>query len=387
MGQKMDCNMEDRMDKEQKNVRKGRMLYITGGILIIVALVISGILIEKQRAYVKVETQKKAAASGSGQRVRVVSATRSQGIRTATLAGEARPFASVTLYAKVSGYLKEIRVDKGDKVKAGQLLAVIESPELDRQYEAALVDAQNKQKDFERAKTLVGKGYISRQDVDHAEADARMAKANAEALRTQKDYEILKAPFDSTVTARFADPGALVQSAATSQTNALPLVALSQINRLRVYVYLDQRDASSVRLGDRAEISDSARPEVRLTAVVSRFSGELDPKTRTLLTELDLDNKQGLILAGSFVQVALTLATAPLVEIPAEALLSKDDTASVAVVTADNKASFRKVTVADSDGKMVRLTSGLAEGESVVLNPGFGISEGMHVEPVRSVPK
>ena len=141
------------------------------------------------------------------------------------------------------------------------------------------------------------------------------------------------------------------------------------------------------RLGDRAEISDSARPEVRLTAVVSRFSGELDPKTRTLLTELDLDNKQGLILAGSFVQVSLTLATTPLVEIPAEALLSKDDTAYVAVVTAENKANFRKVTVADSDGKMVRLTSGLSEGESVVLNSGFGLSEGMHVEPVRSVPK
>jgi RND family efflux transporter MFP subunit len=266
-------------------------------------------------------------------------------------------------------------------------IAVIESPELDRQYEAALVDAQNKRKDSVRARTLVEKGYISQQDADHAEADARMAEANAEALRAQKDYEILKAPFDSTVTARFADPGALVQSAITSQTTTLPVVALSQTNRLRVYAYLDQRDASFVRLGDRAEIYDSARPEVRLPAVVSRVSGELDPKTRTLLTELDLDNKQGLILAGSSMQVSLTLTTTRLVEIPAEALLSKDETALVAVVSGDNKASFRKVAVADSDGKMVRLISGLSEGESVILNPGFGISEGMHVEPVHMVPK
>ena len=348
---------------------------------------ISGILIEKRKHYLVRETHERSAATGSGQRVRVVSATRSQGIRTVTLVGEARPFAAVTLYAKVSGYLKEIRVDKGDHVRAGQLLAVIESPELDKQYEAAIVDAQNKRKDAVRAKTLVEKKYISLQDADHAEADARVAEANAEALRTQKNYEILRAPFDSTVTARFADPGALVQSAINAQTTALPLVALSQTNKLRVYVYLDQRDASFVHLGDHAEIYDSARPEARLPAVVSRVSGELDPKTRTLLTELDLDNKQGLILAGSFVQVSLALRTTPLVEIPADALLPKNETALVAVVSDDNKASFRTVSVADSDGKMVRLTSGLSEGELVILNPGFGISEGMHVEPVSIAPK
>jgi len=375
------------MDKESQGPGKGRILYIIGSIIIIAALVISWVLIEKQKDYIKGETQKRTAAGGAGQRVRVVSATRSPGIRTVTLTGEARPFATVTLFAKVSGYLKEIKVDKGDRVKAGQLLAVIESPELDRQYEAALADAENKRKDFERAKALVGKGYISRQDADHAEAQAKIAEADAEALKNQRDYEFLSAPFDATVTARFADPGALVQSAITSQTTALPVVALSQISRLRVYVYLDQRDASFVRPGDRAEIYDSSRPEVRLPAVVSRVSGELDEKTRTLLTELDLDNKQGLILAGSFVQVSLALATTPLVEIPAEALLSKNETASVAVVSADNKASFRRVIVADSDGKMVRLNSGLSEGETVVLNPGFGISEGMHVEPVRAVPK
>ena len=379
--------MENGMDKERKHSKRGFILFLIGGILIIAALVISGILIEKRKHYLVRETHERSAASGSGQRVRVVSATRSQGIRTVTLVGEARPFAAVTLYAKVSGYLKEIRVDKGDHVRAGQLLAVIESPELDRQYEAAIVDAQNKRKDAERAKTLVDKKYISLQDADHAEADARVAEANAEALRTQKGYEILRAPFDSTVTARFADPGALVQNAVNAQTTALPLVALSQTDKLRVYVYLDQRDASFVRLGDRAEIYDSARPEVRLPAVVSRVSGELDPKTRTLLTELDLDNKQGLILAGSFVQVSLALRTTPLVEIPADALLSKNETALVAVVSDDNKASFRTVSVADSDGKMVRLTSGLSEGELVILNPGFGISEGMRVEPVSIAPK
>ncbi|MGE5237818.1 MAG: efflux RND transporter periplasmic adaptor subunit [Chloroflexota bacterium] len=375
------------MDKELQRPGKGLMLYVAAGIIIIVAVVVSGILVEKRKDYLKRETRERAAAASAGQGVRVVSATRSRGIRTVTLAGEARPYAAVTLYAKVSGYLKEIRVDKGDRVKTGQLLAVIESPELDRQYEAALVDAQNKRKDFIRAKDLVEKGYISRQEADHAEADAKMAEANAEALRAQKDYEILRAPFDSTVTARFADPGALVQSAITSQTTTLPVVALSQTNRLRVYVYLSQQDASIVRLGDRVEVYDSARPEVRLPASISRVSGELGPKTRTLLAEIDIDNREGRIVAGSSVQVSLMLKTAPLVEIPAEALLSKGETGSIATVSGDNKASFRKVVVADSDGKMVRLPSGLSEGELVILNPGFGISVGMHVEPVRIAPK
>ncbi len=374
------------MDREKQRSGRG-ILYLIGIVLIITALVISWLLSEKRKDYIKGETQTRATAGATGQKVRVVVATRSRGTRTTTLTGEASPFASVTLYAKVSGYLREVRVDKGDRVKTDQVLAVIESPELDRQYEAALADALNKRKDFERAKELVGKGYISKQDADHADADAKIAEANAEALKAQKDYQVLRAPFDGTVTARFADPGALVQSALTSQTTALPVVALSQINRLRVYVYLDQRDASLVRPGDRAEIYDSSRPEIKLPAVVSRVSGELDPKTRTLLTELDLDNKEGLILAGSFTQVSLTFATPPLVEIPAEALLSKNESASVAVVSADNKASFRKVTVADSDGKMVRLISGVSEGDTLILNPGFAISEGMHVDPVRVAPK
>jgi membrane fusion protein (multidrug efflux system) len=281
----------------------------------------------------------------------------------------------------VSGYLQKILVDKGDRVKASQLLAVIESPELDRQYDAAVIDAQDKRKDAVREKTLVDKNLVSQQDADHAEAAAKMAEANAESLRNQKEYEILRAPFHGIVTARYADPGALVQSAATSQTTALPLLTLSQTDRLRVYVYLDQRDASSVHIGDSAEISDSSRPETKLTASITRISGELDPRTRTLLAELDVNNKEGLLLAGGFVQVALKIKTAPSVEIPAEALLMKGEKSFVAVLSQENKVVFRPVIIDESDAKTVRLASGLKEGEQIILNPGWGIFEGDRVQP------
>ena len=185
------------------------------------------------------------------------------------------------------------------------------------------------------------------------------------------------------MTVRFVDPGALLQSAVDSQTTALPLVTLSQTDKLRVYIYLDQKDASFVRIGDQAEISDASRPEVVLPAAsITRISKQLDSNTRTLLAELDVDNKQGLLLAGSFVRVLLKLKTPPSIEIPAQALLMKGDKAFVAIVTQGNKVNFRPIVVADSDGKMVRISSGLEEGQRLVLNPGFGIADGAQVQPV-----
>jgi membrane fusion protein (multidrug efflux system) len=367
--------------------KENRTLLFLGFSIIVLALLLVLFLLENRSAYLMNEITDRAKAEKAGQEVRVVSANRSPGERLVTFAGEARPFAEVTLYAKVSGYLKEIHVDKGDRVKVNQLLAVIESPELDRQYDAAVVDAQDKRRDALRQKTLLEKNLISQQDADHAEAAARMAEANAESLRTQKGYEILRAPFHGTVTARYADPGALVQSAATSQTTALPVLTLSQTDRLRVYIYLDQRNASAVRIGDQAEVSDSSRPENKLSASITRISGELDPRTRTLLTELDVDNNRGFFLAGSFVQVSLKLKTTPSVQIPAEALLMKGEKSFVAVLSPGNKVSFRPVIIGDSDAKTVQLSSGLKEGEQIILNPGWGISEGDQVQPIPLTPQ
>ena len=318
------------MTQEGAPTKGTRRFFIAGIGLIVLALVLVLAMFGNRRAALVTETRDRMAAVKAGPEVRVVTAKRSSGERRATFTGEARPYATVTLYAKVSGYLKEIPVDKGERVKTGQVLAVIESPELNQQYESALIDAQDKRRDADREKALVEKKLVSQQDADHAEAAARQAEANAQALKTQKEYEVLRAPFTGMVTARFADPGALVQSAATSQTSALPLVTLSRTDRLRIYIYLDQKNASLVRVGNSAEISDPSRPEVKLAASISRISGELDPKTRTLLAELDVDNRQGLLLAGSFLLVSLKFNTAPAVEIPADALLIKGEQAFVA---------------------------------------------------------
>src|ERR1043166_8879842 len=158
----------------------------------------------------------------------------SPAVRHLTLLGEARPFAEVTLYAKVSGYLKSILVDRGDHVHQGELLATIESPETDRAVSAARAEYDQRRVTADRVAKLLAQQFVSPQEADQARADAAVAHERLAALEEQQADESLRAPLDGTVTTRYADPGALVQSAATSQTNALPVLTVSETDRLRV---------------------------------------------------------------------------------------------------------------------------------------------------------
>lgn len=316
-----------------------------------------------------------------GPLVKTAAAVVSPADRTVKILGEAKPYASVTLYAKVSGYLKDVKVDKGDIVKKNQLLAVIESPETDKAYNAAQSDAKNKTAIAQRVNKLLARNLVSQQEADQADADSDIAKAHLETQAVLKSYEDLRAPFDGTITARFADPGALMQNAMNSQTSALPVVAISQVNQLRVYVYLDQRDASYVAKGQSAEVSLTENPDLVLTGTVARVSGELDEKTRMLLTEIDLENDKGQIVPGSLVQVALHLNTPPGVMVPTEALVLKETKTMVPVVGPDQTIRYSEVKVMDDDGKTVKIQSGLKEGEVVALNLGNTLPEGSKVRP------
>ncbi len=358
------------------------LLYLLGLAGAAVAILLVFLLFISRSSQAKTETASRQAAIQAGPRVGVLRANRSAGTRKMQLEGEARPFASVTLYAKVSGYLKELRVDRGDAVEANQVLAVIESPELDRQYEGALADAQNKKAMAKRTDALVPSGVVSTQEADVARTNAEMAQAAVEALKSQKSYEILRAPFRGTVTARYADRGALVQNATNSQTSALPVLTVSQNERLRVFVYLDQRAAGSVRIGDPVEIRVPEHPGVIRNGKLTRLSRELDVKSKTMLAEIDLDNAKGEIIPGSFVLVSLQLSTPSLVEIPFEALVFRGTDPFVAVVDSEMRVKYRPVKIADQDGQKAQLLDGLSEGELVALNLGESISEGDKVQPV-----
>jgi membrane fusion protein, multidrug efflux system len=357
-------------------------LYLAGIVAVLVAGIMAFLLFTRQRSHVEAATEQLTVEGKKGPSVEIATAHKVVGSNTVRLIGEVHAYQSAILYAKVSGYMRSISVDKGDSVRANQIIGVIESPETDKQYQAAVADAHNKELIANRAATLVKKEMISQQDADQAAADAAVSKANLEQIGTLKAYEELRAPFSGTVTARYSDPGALIQSAAASQTSALPLVEVSEISRLRIYVYVDQAHASLVRIGDTVTISDQANPSLKVAAHVTRTSGAIDPKTRTLLVEIDVDNPHNRILAGSFVQVELKVQTPRYVEVPSDALIIRGTQTFVAVVTLDNTIKFTQVAVAEQTGETARLFSGLDEGERVARSVGERVPEGGRVQPV-----
>jgi len=362
--------------------RGSAWLYLAGVVVVLVASVLACLLFTRQRTQVQAATQQLTTEGQKGPSVQIATAHKVAGSDTLRLIGEARPFQSAIVYAKVSGYMRSISVDKGDSVHANQVMAVIDSPEIDKQYQAAVADAHNKELIANRAATLVKKEMISQQDADQSAADAAVSKANLEQIGELKSYEELRAPFSGTVTARYSDPGALIQNAATSQTSALPLVEISETSRLRIYVYVDQAHAPFVRKGDAVTILDQANPGLKLEARVTRTSGEIDPKTRTLLVEIDVDNPHNRILAGSFVQVEVKIQTPRYVEIPSDALIVRAGQTFVAVITPDNTVKFTQVAVAEQTGESAHLLTGLNEGERVARNLGERVPEGAKIQPV-----
>lgn len=320
----------------------------------------------------------------AGPKVLAVAATLSDTQETVTLTGETRPYATVTLYAKVSGYLGDIKVDKGDEVKKNQILGIVNSPETSQAYQAALADAQNKRAISNRMKELKAKNLVSAQEAEQAYSDADIADAKLNSAAVMKGYEILRAPFDGMVTARFVDPGILVQNAANSQTSSQPVVTVSQVDRLRIYVYVDQRYAFYVQKGEDVRIGVDERPELKLTAKVARVAGELDPKTRMMLVEIELDNSKKEIVAGSFVKVALDVKVPAYPQVPVDSVVINGTKSYVPVVSPEGILNYREVSPGDNDGKNVKILSGLKTGEMVALNVGNSIPDGGHVRTVAS---
>ncbi|MFI5360889.1 MAG: efflux RND transporter periplasmic adaptor subunit [Elusimicrobiota bacterium] len=327
------------------------------------------------------EAAARAAESSQGARVRVAEAVLSAPARSVVLTGELKPYESVTLYAKISGYLSQVSADKGDRVVKDQVLGVIESPETDRQYDAAKSDADNKARIAERYKPLLEKKLVSQQEADQAFSDADIAASRLGQLKVMKGYEDLRAPFDGVVSARFADPGALMQNAENASTGALPVFTVAKTDRLRVTFYVDQKDAPYVRRGAPVRVSLSERPEVGVNAAVTRTAGSLDDRTRTMLAEVELDNVEGRFVAGGFAQVALDVKAAPQLQIPVEGVVTRDG-GTMSPVIVDGRVTYRPVVLGEDDGRFVRVVSGLNPGDRVGLNLGNSVSDGDAVDVV-----
>jgi len=266
-------------------------------------------------------------------------------------------------------------------VHAGQLIAEVQAPELESQYKSTVSEMENRERIAQRTKDLADKGFFSQQARDNADTDVRTARGRVDTLRSQMGYRSLYAPFAGVVTGRYVDPGALITNAANNQTSSQPVVTVADTSKLRVSVYIEQVDARVVRPGIDAEIIDTANPTQRIKAKVSRVAGELDPRTRTLLAEVDFDNRDATFIPGSFVNVLLMVPQTSFIEVPASALVVRDRKNFVAVLEADSHIKLTAIEIAGTDGASVKIASGLNEGVRVVLNLPNTVPDGAKVNP------
>jgi membrane fusion protein, multidrug efflux system len=325
-----------------------------------------------------------AAAEARGPTVRVVTVKQGPTERLITLLGDARPNVTATIYGKIGGYLAKITVDRGDVVKVGDVLAVIESRETDNQYASSIADLENKKRLSERARDLYAHGNTSQQAYDQAETDLRVSTSRVAELATMKSYEILQAPFDGTITARFIDPGALVQNAGANMTSSQPVLTIADTAKLRIDIHVEQRDVPFVHVGDVADVSDAAHSDRSVKAKIARTSGQLDPRTRTLFVELEVDNANGFLVPGSFAYVTLHVPIESYPEVPAAALITRGANTFVAGVGDDKVVHILPVRLARSDGMQVGLKDGVKSGQRVALNVPDEIVDGSKVQPVEA---
>jgi membrane fusion protein, multidrug efflux system len=316
--------------------------------------------------------------------VQVIKPARQTVTYTITLPANISPHYQTTLYAKVSGYLKWIGPDKGDHVKKNQVVAIIDAPEVEEQYQQAVADYKIKRLTHERLANVWKESpdVIAKQDVDVAEAASQGAKNLMQQRAAMRDYTKVRAPYDGIVTARFADPGALIQVATSSATNAIPLFTIMDLDTVRVYANVPQDDAPWITPGiTKATVLVEGLRGRPFTGVVTRSTLALDPSTRSLLIEVDLPNPDHALRPGTFAEMVLSLREIPnALVLPPQAVISGPKGKSVFVVE-QGQATSRPVQTGITDGKWIELTAGLSGDEEVVVVGKRKLLEGSPVQP------
>jgi RND family efflux transporter MFP subunit len=307
---------------------------------------------------------------------------------TFALPGRLEAYTQAQMYARVSGYVKDWQADIGTPVKAGQLLAEIDAPDLDQQImqaEANLASAKANSvladMTLTRGQSLIKTYAISQQDLDQRAADAsnkqglvHAAQANLDRLRVLEKYKRVVAPFDGLVTARTTDVGALINAGAGGGP---PMFVVSETSKLRVYVNVPQNYVPSIPVGTKAQIAVPEYPERTFPAAVEASAQAVDVASSTTRMQLVVDNSRGELMTGDFTNVTFELPHPEVaVNVPASALIFNQSGLHVATVGNDGRIVLRQVTISRDLGNEVELGSGIAADDRVVINPPDGIAAG-----------
>jgi RND family efflux transporter MFP subunit len=357
--------------------------------------------------------------------VAVVKATGADLSRDMLLMAEFRPYQEIDVHAKVAGYLKQIYVDVGDRVKAGQLLAVLEVPELADELQQAA--ASRKRSDAEVTRTReelhrsesaheathlsynrlasvikLRPNLVAQQEIDEALARDRVSeaqlsaakatisaaeqqvlvsKASEQKIRTLLDYTRITAPFSGVITKRYADTGAMIQAGTASQTQSMPVVRLSENDRLRLVLPVPESVVPRIRIGAPVEVRVRSLNQ-SFQGRVSRFSGKVQSSTRTMETEVDVPNSRLVMMPGMYAEAALTLEQREdALAIPVQAVNAHETAPTVFVVNGDNRVEERPVKLGIETPAKVEVISGLKENELVVVGNRNQLKPGQKVQP------
>jgi RND family efflux transporter MFP subunit len=342
------------------------------------------------------------APNDSRRTVVVIRPQRGDMIRSITLPGDLVGLYQSTLYAKVTGYLKSISVDKGDWVKNGQVLAEIEVPELQQRLARARADLEVQHLTYQRLEQVWKSDprLVARQDVDIAHGKYFEAKAQMDELEAMVSYTKIVAPFDGVITGRFVDPGALIKAGGEQTTSApdqgsahpnggtSPVLSLALIDTMRTYVYVPEDGVGSIRRGTPAKLTLRDLPGRSFEGSVARYSNSLDLGTRTMLTEIDLKNPRHELYPGMYANVTLELERhRDALKLP-EAAIGDSPGGKYVMIAQDGKLRRQDVTVGINTGNSVEIVHGLGGVETVVatLDPSIVPDEVVNIVEQKAQP-
>ncbi len=306
------------------------------------------------------------------------------------LPGTIQPFTDAPIFARTTGYLKRRTVDIGAHVRAGQLLAEIDTPEIDQQLQQARADLATAEANLQLARTtaaryrdLIRSDSVSQQDLDNANgneaarrAAGESARANMKRLEQLQAFRRIEAPFDGVITARNTEVGALIDSGGTARE----LFHIAAMKRLRVFVSVPELYSRVARPGLSADLALNEFPGRRFTATLVRTANAIDLPSRTLLTEFDVDNRRGELLPGSYAEVHLKLPSAgDAYRLPISALMFRAEGLRVAVLKDPAHVALVPVTLGRDFGSSVEVIAGLTGGEQVIDNPPDSLETGQQV--------
>lgn len=388
---------ESKFAEDPSGAGKGPGALLRWFFILLFIFVVLGIYAVLQRA-----SEHKALAQQTEQMaVPFVSVIRATVINTDSemvLPGTLKPYVESPLYARTNGYLKKWYKDIGSHVTKGEILAEIDTPEIDQQLAQARADLVTSQANLSlstltatRYQDLIKSDSVSRQDLDNANGDLaarkameQSADANVRRLEELESFKRVYAPFTGIITQRNVDPGTLI-NAGNGGNATKEMFDLAQIDPMRVYVAVPQAYSPSIHLGLKACLSLTELAQRSFCGQVVRTANSIDPNTRTLLTEVDVPNPSGALLPGAYAEVHFDVKfTGQRLSVPINALLFRPDGTMAAVVGPDNRINLKKITVGRDFGDALEVLDGIEASDNIVVNPPDALEQG---EPVNLAPQ